>query len=83
MSDDGAANTGNAEHDETPSPVEMEFVDSLPGGRSAMALERDGRLLWLVVKGDVTDQARVDLLAEMNHMVCSGLWRQDWPTPQP
>ena len=63
--------------------VDMEYVDSLPGGKVVMGLEvKDGRYTWLVVRGEVTPQARAELLACLNHIVQSGLWGQNWQPPQ-
>ncbi|WP_055534842.1 hypothetical protein [Streptomyces graminilatus] len=63
--------------------VEMEYVDSLPGGKVVMGLEeKDNRFTWLVVRGAITPQARVELLAELNHAVSNGLWEQNWQPPQ-
>lgn len=81
MEDKGAPKRSSAEP-EDPSPVDMEFVRALPGGKVMMPIERDGRLIWLVVKGHVTPQARTEFLADVNHMVRSGLWRQNWQPPQ-
>ncbi|MET8818519.1 hypothetical protein [Streptomyces rochei] len=63
--------------------IEMHFVDSLPGGKVVMPFEKDGALAWVVVRGEISKQAGREMVAHMNHLVRSGLWRQNWRGPQP
>ncbi|MEI5102590.1 hypothetical protein RB200_33880 [Streptomyces sp. PmtG] len=58
---------------------DMEFVDSLPGGRAVIPVESQGRFTWLVVRGHVSEQARQEFVREIQHIVGRGLWRQNWP----
>ncbi|WP_330349633.1 hypothetical protein [Streptomyces sp. NBC_00582] len=74
MADEGAANDRNAEHDRAPSQVDIEFVDSLPGDQVVMPLVEDTGVVLLVVKGEIAPQAGAELVAGLNHLVCSGLW---------
>jgi hypothetical protein len=62
--------------------VDMEYVDSLPGGRVILPLEADGDLMWLVVRGHVSPQARREFLRVARHMVQHGLWQPRWQPPQ-
>ncbi|MGW2379262.1 hypothetical protein [Streptomyces sp. NPDC001658] len=62
--------------------VEMEVVEALPGGRAVMPVERKGKFVWLVVDGHVSHQARTEMVADLNHIVRSGLWQQNWQPPQ-
>lgn len=62
--------------------VGMEFVESLPGGRAAMPVECKGKFVWLVVNGHVSPQARDEMVTDLNHIVRSGLWQQNWQPPQ-
>lgn len=66
-----------------PLAVDMRFVDELPGGRAVMPVEHEGGFVWLVVKGHVSPQARGEMVDDLNHIVRSGLWRQDWRPPRP
>lgn len=90
MEDEDAAGEGNediqAEATNQPTPehpqVAMEYVDSLPHGRVVMPVEREGSFTWLIVRGHISPQARTEMLANLRHIVGSGLWRQDWQPPQ-
>lgn len=69
--------------DENSLDVDMEFVEALPGGRAVMAVERKGKgIVWLVVDGHVSPQARSEMVTDFNHIVRSGLWQQNWQPPQ-
>lgn len=61
--------------------VDMEFVDALPGGRAVMPIEEEGRFVWLVAPGHVSPQARTEMLKDLNHIIRSGLWVQNWQPP--
>jgi hypothetical protein len=56
----------------------MEFVDSLPGGRFVLPVETDGEIVWLVLRGQMTEQ----LFGEINEYLAlitgNGLWSQNW-----
>lgn len=83
MADEDAPEEDNTPVDAHVLDVDMEYVDSLPGGKVVMGLEKkDDRFTWLVVRGEITPQARAELLADLNHIVRSGLWEQNWQPPQ-
>ena len=83
MTDDGAApKTGDSVGETPQARVDMEYVDSLPGGRAVMAVEAKGCFTWLVVRGHVSQQARDEMVSDLNHIVGKGLWRQDWQPPE-
>lgn len=74
-----------AENNNTPDElmhIDMEFVDALPGGRAVMAVERKGKFIWLAVQGHVSPQACREMVNDLNHIVRSGLWTQNWQPPQ-
>ncbi|MEW2567699.1 hypothetical protein [Streptomyces sp. NPDC047070] len=89
MADEEAAaeeSGSQAEHGEGTAglpTVDIEYVDSLPGGRKAMLLEGEGRSAWVFVRGHVSPEAGSDMLADMRHAVSSGLWRQNWQPRHP
>ncbi|MEU3507895.1 hypothetical protein ABZ733_08185 [Streptomyces longwoodensis] len=62
--------------------VDMEYVDSLPGDRVVMPLEKHGKFVWLVEEGHISPEAMRQMVADLNHVVRSGLWRQNWQPPQ-
>ncbi len=63
--------------------IDIQFVDSLPGGRAVMPLERKGKFVWLAVRGHVSPQARDEMTADLTHILRSGLWQQNWQPPRP
>lgn len=79
---DGGNVTPADEDDTDPMDVDMEYVDSLPGGRVAMPIERKGKFVWLIVRGHVSPEARHEMVTDLNHIVRSGLWQQNWQPPQ-
>ena len=79
---DEHAPSGNDCDDIQAFEVDMEFVDSLPGGKVVIPVERKGKFVWLTVKGHVSPQARQEMIASLNHIVRSGLWTQNWQPPQ-
>jgi hypothetical protein len=92
MADDDAAAERNRNNETGPEPVTLpapqmevhiELVDSLPGGRVVMPVERDGTFAWLVVHGHISPQACREMAADLDYIIKSGLWRQNWQPPQP
>ncbi|GHA95082.1 hypothetical protein GCM10010330_56540 [Streptomyces tendae] len=57
----------------------MELVDSLPGGRAVMGVERKGEFMWLADRHHVSTQARDELLDQLGRIVREGWWVQNWP----
>jgi hypothetical protein len=83
MADEDSPEEGNSPDDATQDfEVDMEFVTALPGGRAVMPVEREGHFTWLVVEGHVSPQARREMVEDLNHIVRSGLWQQNWQPPQ-
>jgi len=68
---------------ESPVEVSLEFVDALPGGRSMMPIEREGKFVWLAVHGEIKPRAAQEMVDDLNYMVRTGLWQQAWHPPQP
>lgn len=77
----GQADNGDSQAPQQPD-VAIEYVDSLPGGRVVLPLEDEGTFTWLVVRGHISPQARTEMLNDLRHIVRSGLWTQNWETPQ-
>lgn len=82
--------TNEAEEPQEPSgsasSFDMEMVDSLPGGRSVYPAEKQGRFIWLVAKGAMTEQCFNEMRGYLNYIVDNGLWSQNWdgnPPAQP
>lgn len=72
------AHTGTSD-DATGMEIDIQFVDSLPGGRAVMSLECDGTFVWLVARKHMSPEARQEMLNSLRHIVRSGLWQQNWP----
>ena len=83
MADEDASAEGGGPEGADSLDVDMEFVDALPGGRLVMGLEKqEKRFTWLVVRGEISPQAGAELIADLNHIVRSGLWEQNWQPPR-
>ncbi|MFP8959991.1 hypothetical protein ACLIYP_05375 [Streptomyces nanhaiensis] len=59
--------------------VEVEVVDTLPGGQPTMVLEEKGRIRFLILKGAPIEEIGRSLQGDMQHEIDSGLWDQHWP----
>lgn len=57
----------------------MELVDSLPGGRAVVGVEREGEFTWLASKEHVSKQAVDEFVEQITWMVNEGSWVQNWP----
>ncbi|MFE1587026.1 hypothetical protein [Streptomyces sp. NPDC059402] len=71
-------------HEEHPEPqpeaeFRMELVDSLPGGRAVMGVERKGEFMWLADRHHVTPQARDEFIEQLTTIVRERWWVQNWP----
>ncbi|MEV8380738.1 hypothetical protein AB0P44_07655 [Streptomyces chartreusis] len=62
--------------------VEMRFVSALPGGRAVQPAEKNGKFVWLITKGAMTEQCRREMRDYMTHIASTGMWTQNWPNPQ-
>lgn len=74
--------SGESDERQEPTRIDMEFVSALPGGRAVAPVEKDGRFVWLVAEGAMTDQCRREMRDYMSHIVSTGMWTQNWPNPQ-
>ncbi|MGW6210998.1 hypothetical protein [Streptomyces sp. NPDC055109] len=89
MADDDMSADGNGDRPDPMTPpsapmeVEIHFVDSLPGGRVIMPVEREGKFAWLAVRGHISRQAAREMVADLNYIIKLRLWRQDWEPPKP
>lgn len=66
--------------------IDMEFVPSLPGGRSVYPAEQEGRFVWLVAEGAMTKQCFDEMRGYLRYIAAKGLWTQHWngkPPPDP
>lgn len=64
--------------------IDMEFVPTLPGGRSVFPAEQEGCLVWLVAEGAMTRECFDEMRRYFRHMAENGLWTQCWdgkPSP--
>lgn len=66
--------------------IDMEMVPSLPGGRSVYPAEQDGRFVWLVAEGAMTQKCFDEMRGYLRFIASEGLWTQHWggePDPGP
>ena len=64
-----------------PAGFDMQFVPNLPGGRACFPAERDGKFVWLVADGAMTEQCFTEMRSYLCHIVGSGMWTQNWDGP--
>lgn len=66
---------------------DMEFVPKLPGGRAAVPAEREGRFVWMIAEGHMSEQCMTEMRQYLQHIVSTGMWQQNWdgkpPSRQP
>lgn len=79
-SDEEPANQGPSEPQNRKPQAEfrMELRDSLPGGRAVVGVEQEGEFMWLASKKHVTEQARDELVDQLQRIVREGWWVQNW-----
>lgn len=70
------------EADQTPE-FDMEMVPSLPGGRAIFPAEQQGRFVWLVAEGAMTQQCFDEMRAYIRYIVDNNLWTQNWDGKPP
>ncbi|MFF3928624.1 hypothetical protein [Streptomyces hirsutus] len=56
----------------------IEFVPSLPGGRAVVPAEREGKFVWLVAEGAMTEQCFREMRSYLAHIASAGMWVQNW-----
>lgn len=54
----------------------FEIRDELPGGRLVYPLIVDGEMVWLVLKGHMTEELCASVNEYLRHIVDSGMWDQ-------
>jgi hypothetical protein len=62
---------------------DMEMVPSLPGGRSIYPAEQQGRFVWLVAEGAMTQQCFNEMREYGRYIVENRLWVQNWDGKPP
>ncbi|MFJ9128874.1 hypothetical protein ACIRJS_32710 [Streptomyces sp. NPDC102340] len=81
MSDD-AQPTAEEREQSPKAEFDMEFV-RLPDGRSIVPAEREGKFVFLVAFGAMTEQCFHEMRRHLQGIVGTGRWRQNWPSPKP
>lgn len=62
---------------------DMVIVPSLPGGRSIYPAEQQGRFIWLVAEGAMTQQCFDEMRDYIRYIVENKLWVQNWDGKPP
>ncbi|MFD5656978.1 hypothetical protein [Streptomyces hirsutus] len=58
--------------------LDIEFVPELPGGRAVVPAEREGKFVWLVAEGAMTEQCFREMRSYLAHIASTGKWVQNW-----
>ncbi|MGW2170353.1 hypothetical protein ACWC1C_07455 [Streptomyces sp. NPDC001705] len=78
MALDNSGESTNHNGDQPAADFDMEFVAQLPDGRAVFPAEREGKFVWLVAKGAMTEQCFHEMRGYLLHIVGSGMWTQNW-----
>lgn len=62
---------------------DMEFVPNLPGGRALYPAEQEGRFVWLVAEGAMTEQCLNEMREYVRYIIEHRLWIQNWDGKAP
>ncbi|MFJ1657225.1 hypothetical protein [Streptomyces anthocyanicus] len=81
--DDSGESTNHSADQPAPADFDMEFVPDLPDGRAVFPAEREGKFVWLVAEGAMTEQCFHEMRTYLLHIVGSGTWTQNWSGGEP
>lgn len=59
----------------------FEISDDLPDGMIVVPVERAGEIVWLVRRGEMTDELIEQVNDTLTHVTRHGLWGQNWGGP--
>lgn len=71
------------EADQATPEFDMVMVPSLPGGRSIYPAEQQGRFVWLVAEGAMTQECFDEMRDYIRYIVENQLWIQNWDGKSP
>ncbi|MFH9692678.1 hypothetical protein [Streptomyces globisporus] len=60
----------------------IELVDYLPGERTVYPVEIEGELVWLVLRGEMTDTLCGEMNEYLDFITGRRLWTQNWAEPR-
>ena len=63
--------------------IDMEFVPSLPGGRSVFPAEQQGHLVWLIAEGAMTKECFDEMRGYLRYIGSEGFLSQHWDGKPP
>jgi len=63
--------------------IDMEWVPSLPGGRSVYPAEQENRFVWLVAEGAMTQKCFNEMREYLHYIARKELWTQRWDGKPP
>lgn len=58
---------------------EMELRDTLPGDRAVIAVEQEGKFMWLASRKYVNPKAVDEFREQLERIIGGGWWVQNWP----
>ncbi|MGW1437264.1 hypothetical protein ACWD7M_18675 [Streptomyces griseus] len=62
--------------------MHIEIVDYLPGGRAVYPVEIEGELVWLVLRGEMTERLQGEMNEYLDYITEHRLWSQNWTEPE-
>lgn len=68
MTDDSAATA----------TARFELVDYLPGGRLVFPVERDGEIVWLVLRSEMSEALCANINEYLDYLTRNRSWEQNW-----
>lgn len=57
---------------------QVELCDSLPGDRAVIAVEQEGRIVWIFSRKHATQRTVDEFRETIQRIVRDGLWVQNW-----
>lgn len=73
--------TGAETADAPSATARVEIVDDLPGERTVFPVEVEGELIWLVRRGQMSEELCDELNGYLTGITDRGLWVQRWGGP--
>lgn len=67
--------------DEAAATARFEVVDRLPGGRLVYPVEKEGEIVWLVVRNEMSDALCEGINEYLENITRTRRWTQNWAGP--
>ncbi|MFF9215567.1 hypothetical protein [Streptomyces viridosporus] len=80
LDDSGESKDQNTDQ---PTEIDLQIVPHLPEGRAVFPAEREGKFVWLVAEGAMTEQCVREMRGYLSHIASNRLWVQNWGGGEP